>query len=534
MPATIHNSQLIAPDAPFLLLILDGFGYSQETKYNAIAQAHTPTLDALWQKFPHTLLDCSGLNVGLPDAQMGNSEVGHMNIGAGRIVYQELTRINADIAQGQFFNHSIIQSAIIEAKTQHRRIHILGLVSPGGVHSHEMHIHVLAQHLANHAIQDFSIHAFLDGRDCPPQSAGASLRALQQHLTQLQSGQIASITGRYYAMDRDNRWDRTEKAYDLLTGTDIRYHFPDALTALEAAYARGETDEFVYPSSITAADNGCDHACTIQDGDLVFFMNFRADRARQLSAALATSTFSGFQRKSIVHLQKFISLTEYDSAEALPAEVIYPPQSQKNNLSEYLAHMHYQQLHIAETEKYAHVTFFFNGGREEAYPGETRLLIPSPKVATYDLAPEMSAHELTDALTQNILAKKYRFIVCNYANPDMLGHTGNLPATIKAIEVIDKCLNKIITALHAVGGECLITADHGNAELMYDDHTQQPHTAHTLTPVPLLYVGRPAQFDTQKGILADIAPTILFLLNLPIPAEMTGRILLTLSQEQER
>lgn len=513
----------LSSDAPFLLLILDGFGYREEEQYNAIAQAHTPNLNALWRTAPHTLLDCSGKAVGLPDGQMGNSEVGHMNIGAGRIVYQELTRINCEIENGGFFQHPLLAQAMADAKSHNRTVHIIGLLSPGGIHSHEQHIHALVSHLANNGVNNFYVHALLDGRDSPPQSATTSLTALQKHLTQLQSGSIASIIGRYYAMDRDHRWDRTEKAYNLLTKTEVLYHFDDAITALHAAYARGETDEFVYPTSIQQQP-------AINDNDIVIFMNFRADRARQLSMALAGKNFSGFERQRQLHLQQFISLTEYDTADALPATVLYPPKNQKNNLSEYLSTLHYPQLHIAETEKYAHVTFFFNGGREEAYPQETRILISSPQVATYDLAPEMSAYTLTDSLVQSILEKRYRFIVCNYANPDMLGHTGNLAATTKAVEVIDECLGKIMHALHLVGGECLITADHGNAELMYDEGTQQPHTAHTLQPVPLIYVGRAATFDVNNhGALADIAPTILYLMNLAVPEEMTGRVLLQLN-----
>lgn len=506
---------------PFLLLILDGFGIRRESAYNAIAQANTPNLTKLLQQSPFMLIDGSGHAVGLPNGQMGNSEVGHTNIGAGRVVFQDLTRVDDAIANGTFFDNAILNAAITTANNRNGRVHLMGLLSPGGVHSHEQHLFALCDYLGKRKI-NYVVHAFLDGRDTPPKSAHDSLVRLQTHIEQTHFGHIGSISGRYFAMDRDNRWDRVEQAYDMLTVGDAPVAM-NATSALAAAYACGETDEFVVPRLLEQPDHSDPRIC---DNDVLIFMNFRADRARHLCSAFARPDFEQFQRKKIIQLADFISLTEYD--DQLPVKAMFPPIALKNTLGEYFAEHGCKQLRIAETEKYAHVTFFFNGGREQPYPGEDRILVPSPRVATYDLKPEMSAYELTEKLVQAIQQGNYDFIVANYANPDMVGHTGNFAATMKAIEVVDECLGRLINALHSCGGELLLTADHGNAELMHDETTHQAHTAHTESLVPLVYAGRPATFIAKSGVLADIAPTILYLLGLSIPQEMTGQVLVEL------
>lgn len=503
---------------PLALIILDGWGYREETEDNAIAQAKKPFWDHLWQNYPHTLISGCGRCVGLPDGQMGNSEVGHLNMGAGRVVHQDLTRIDTAIADKTFFSNPILTRAIDHAVQSQKAIHILGLLSPGGVHSHERHIGALIELAAKHHATQVYFHAFLDGRDTPPKSARPSIVALTEQFNRLQCGKIASIIGRYYAMDRDKRWDRIEKAYHLLTLGNAEYQAETAVDALQNAYDRNETDEFVSATSI-------DGAAPIKDGDTVIFMNFRADRAREITSAFVDSNFTGFHRSNWPKVN-FISLTEYDKT--FPTDIAFSPELLNNILGEYLSKHHFKQLRIAETEKYAHVTFFFNGGIEQPYPGEDRILIPSPAVATYDLQPEMSAPEVTDRLVKAIKSEDYDVIICNFANPDMLGHTGNLPATIKAIETIDTCLEKIITALQSVGGEAIITADHGNAEIMFDHCTHQAHTAHTNELVPLIYVGRHATIAKKQGILSDIAPTMLYLINLTQPKEMTGEPLLNL------
>lgn len=508
---------------PFLLIILDGWGYREDPTANAIAQAYTPCWDALWQQYPHCLISGSGTCVGLPDGQMGNSEVGHLHMGAGRTVWQDLTRIDLAIKDGSFFKNPVLQDGVKQAAETGRAVHLMGLLSLGGVHSHESHFHAMMNLAAQIAPQTpLYIHAFLDGRDTPPRSAAASLSALEAHCQKNRCGRIASLTGRYYAMDRDNRWDRIEKAWRVLVTGEGDYTANTAQEALALAYARGETDEFVSPTHINGLPG-------IRAGDTVIFMNFRADRARELTKALTQPDFTAFARPAMPTIH-FVTFTEYDPAYPLPTA--FTGGSLHNMLGQYLSDLHHTQLRVAETEKYAHVTFFFNGGRETPFPGEERILIPSPKVATYDLAPEMSAEKITDAVVEALHAGKHDFIVCNYANPDMVGHTGNLPATRKAIETIDHCLQRIKKALDQSGGETLITADHGNAELMSDPGTGQPHTAHTRQPVPLLYIGRPAQPVTPPGpspTLADIAPTILHLLGLPQPAEMTGRSLFRLN-----
>jgi 2,3-bisphosphoglycerate-independent phosphoglycerate mutase len=496
---------------PLTLIILDGWGYREETAANAIAAAHKPHWDALWNNCPHSLLSGSGRCVGLPDGQMGNSEVGHLNMGAGRIVHQDLTRIDAAIETGEFEQNTVLLEALNLAKSTNKAVHIMGLLSPGGVHSHERHMHAMLT-LANKYVSTVHLHLFLDGRDTPPKSAMQSFNALP-------AKPIASIIGRYYAMDRDQRWERVQKAYDLLTLGKADYHAATAQAGLELAYARGETDEFVQATTIAAP-------VTINEGDVVFFMNFRSDRAREITQSFIDPHFTGFVRQKWPCLGAFVCLAEYDSR--FPTPVAFPPEPLNNLLGEYLSQLGLKQLRIAETEKYAHVTFFFNGGIEQPQPGEDRVLIPSPKIATYDLQPEMSAPALTERLVKEIHHQRYDVIICNFANPDMVGHSGNFAATVKAIEAIDQCLGKIIAALTEAGGELLITADHGNAELMYDSVNNQPHTAHTCDPVPFIYRGRSATITHENGKLSDIAPTLLYLLNLPQPPEMTGQTLLKL------
>lgn len=506
---------------PIVLIILDGWGYSEQTTYNPTRTTPLPTFDRLFAEFPWTLLEASGEAVGLPVGQMGNSEVGHLHIGSGRLVAQDLTRISAALTSGSFADNPILQRSLQQISEQQQTVHLIGLVSDGGVHSHVDHFIGLLQILARSKIKRCYVHAILDGRDTPPQSALKSLQQIETVLQQTQVGRIASIVGRYYAMDRDNRWERTQAAYDLYTAGRAVAQASSASIGLEAAYARGETDEFVKPTLI---QRGEEESGIIRSGDAVFFMNFRPDRARQLSRAFTGADFSNFQRTACPQLGQFVTLTAY--ADDIPATVLFPSKSLKNTLGEYLAYHGLTQLRLAETEKYAHVTYFLNGGIEEPFPGEDRQLIPSPKVATYDLQPEMSAKTVTDYLQAAILEKKYDLIVCNYANPDMVGHTGQNEAACAALITIDQCLQQILQALQKVGGIALITADHGNIEQMFDEQTGQPHTAHTCNPVPCICVGYNGKFTQKKGSLQDIAPTLLKLLGLPIPQEMQGENLL--------
>ena len=507
---------------PVLLIILDGFGYREETDFNAIAAAHKPNWDQLWRDYPHTLLNASEKSVGLPSKQMGNSEVGHLNIGAGRIVYQELSRVDVDIEEGTFFYNPALSQAIQTAQQNNSTLHILGLLSAGGVHSHEAHIFAMLDMAAKAGLSKICVHAFLDGRDTPPKSAANSLQQLQQRCDALGVGKIASIVGRFFAMDRDNRWERVEVAYDLLTQGVGKFTAENALTALDLAYARGETDEFVQATAIVAAGEA---PTTMQDGDVVVFMNFRADRAREITRALTDVSFAGFTRQHFPKLANFTTLSSYGEDFHLPCA--YTPVAIHNTLGEYLSKLGLKQLRIAETEKYAHVTYFMNGGKEQPFSGEDRILVPSPKVATYDLQPEMSAVEVTNKLEAAILSRQYHAIVCNYANGDMVGHSGNLAAATKAIETLDVCLGRVVKAMQLIGGEVLITADHGNAEQMIDRVTHQPHTAHTLNLVPFVYVGRPATLS-EGGALQDIAPSLLSLMGLAQPSEMTGASLIHL------
>ena len=508
---------------PLLLLVLDGWGYSDNPEHNAIFSANKPTWDYLWSHYPHTLIRASEAAVGLPTRQMGNSEVGHLNLGAGRVVYQEYTRINRAITSGTFFTNKTLADAIDLAVHTQRAVHILGLLSPGGVHSHEEHIHAMAEMAAKRGAQRIYLHAFLDGRDTPPQSAVTSIQAMENKFHALGQGRFASVIGRYYAMDRDHRWPRIQAAYDLITQGKARYYAASAQEALDAAYARGENDEFVQASVIVPPGNEPAH---IQDGDVVLFMNFRSDRARQITRPFIEENFDGFQREVYPRLGRFVSLTEYQSEFHIP--VAFPAERLRNVLGAHLASLGKRQLRIAETEKYAHVTFFFNGGMETAYEGEDRILVPSPTdVATYNLKPEMNAPEVTSKVVAAIQSGVYDVIICNFANADMVGHTGDFAATVRAIETLDACIQRIFDALRKVGGEMLITADHGNAEQMFDNDTAQAHTAHTTNPVPLLYVGRKAQI-AATGSLEDVAPTMLYLLGLRIPSEMSGRSLVTM------
>jgi len=511
---------------PITLLILDGWGYRKDTDCNAIAAANKPHWDNLCSHYPYTLISGSGPCVGLPKGQMGNSEVGHLNMGAGRIVYQDLTRVDLAISNGEFFENETLMSAIQLAQKTNKAIHIMGLLSSGGVHSHEKHIHAMIEMAARNHLPSVYIHAFLDGRDTPPRSAMNSLESLDNHCRQLQCGQIASLIGRYYAMDRDHRWERIHKAYDLLAMGKAAYSAVSAKQGLELAYERGESDEFVQATAIHQINAS---PIYINDGDIIIFMNFRADRAREITQSLIEPDFQGFLREKWPQLGRFVCLSEYDNR--FPVPVAFPPQVLNNILAEYISQLGLKQLRIAETEKYAHVTFFFNGGVEQPYPGEDRILIPSPKVATYDLQPQMSAIELTDRLIHEIKSQKYDLIICNFANPDMVGHTGNFDATVKAIEAIDDCLGKLIPAIQGAGGELLITADHGNAEKMFDYECNQPHTAHTSDPVPFVYQGRKAAIAKENGKLSDIAPTLLYLMGLPQPQEMTGASLVKLAGE---
>ncbi len=498
---------------PVLLLILDGWGQREATENNAIAQANAPNWRRLLKEHPHSLVETHGLAVGLPDDQMGNSEVGHMNIGAGRVVYQDLTRIDAAISDGSFFQNTALLKAC--AGAQSSTLHVFGLLSVGGVHSHEQHIFAMLDLAAQRGVRRIAVHAFLDGRDTPPQSSQPSLRKLIEKCAAIPGAFIASVSGRYYAMDRDKRWERVVLAYQAIVEAQSEFHADNALAALAAAYARGETDEFVKPTVIGTG-------AKISDGDAAVFMNFRADRARELSQALVVPGFSGFARPRPFALNAFVTLTEYSTD--LPVSAIaYPPQSMHNTLPEYLAAQGITQLRIAETEKYAHVTFFFSGGRELPFAGEERILVQSPKVATYDLQPEMSCPELTDKLVNAIESGQFDFIVCNIANPDMVGHTGKLDAAIKAVEAVDQALGRIEPAIRKAGGEMLISADHGNLEQMLAEDGQ-PHTQHTVGPVPLVYVGRKAHL--RQGALRDLAPTVLMMMGLPKPSEMTGTSLI--------
>ncbi len=505
---------------PTALIILDGWGHRDPAADNAISNARTPFWDKLWQNQPKTLINTSGMFVGLPQGQMGNSEVGHMNLGAGRVVYQSLTRIDKDLEDGKFQSNEALCNAIDKAVANGKAVHIMGLLSPGGVHSHEDHMLAAAELAAARGAKEVYIHAFLDGRDMPPRSARPSLEKAAARMKSLGVGRVATIVGRYFAMDRDNRWDRVEAAYNAMTLGEAEFTCDDPVTALDQAYERGENDEFVKATHIRAEGQP---EGTINDGDSVLFMNFRADRAREMTRTFVEPEFDGFDRRKHPELADFVMLTEY--AADIKTSCAYPPEQLANGLGEYMASQGKTQLRIAETEKYAHVTFFFNGGLETPFEGEDRILVPSPKVATYDLQPEMSAPEVTDKLVEAIKSGKYDLIVCNYANGDMVGHTGKMDAAVKAAECLDQCVQRVVEALDEVGGEALITADHGNCEQMTDPKSGQVHTSHTIGPVPLVYTGHRNVNLKDDGSLCDIAPTLLTLMGLQQPQEMSGHSL---------
>lgn len=506
---------------PLILMILDGWGYREETEHNAIAAANTPQWDAWWKNCPHMLLDASGGSVGLPDEQMGNSEVGHMHIGAGRVIPQDFTRINHAIAEGSYAENPVFIETLDDLTRRGHALHIMGLFSTGGVHSHENHLFAFLRLCAERQFSRVYLHLFLDGRDTSPQSALASLERLNAFLRQHPVATIASITGRYYAMDRDHRWQRMEPVYRLLTEAPSHVPFHTAEEAVQHFYQQHINDEFIPPTPIGAGK-------AIGDGDSVFFLNFRADRARQLTQAFTDAQFDGFPRHIYPRIARFVSMTSY--SKQLKTLVAFPPLALHNTLGEVLAQHGLRQLRLAETEKYAHVTFFLNGGSEQVFENEERILIHSPNVATYDLQPAMSAPELTNIIVKAIADKTHDVIICNYANADMVGHSGLFKATVEAIECLDQAMHAIGNALNEFGGQLLITADHGNAECMYDNLTHQAHTAHTTRPVPLLYVGDTAwHSNAVKGSLIDVAPTLLTLLGITPPPEMTGQTLLVKS-----
>ncbi|MDH7578162.1 MAG: 2,3-bisphosphoglycerate-independent phosphoglycerate mutase [Bacillota bacterium] len=508
---------------PLALIILDGWGCAGEIRGNAVSLARIPNFLRLREKYPATTLVASGEAVGLPEGQMGNSEVGHLNIGAGRVVYQDITRISKAIRTGDFFANPVLVEAMQKAREREASLHLFGLVSDGGVHSHLTHLFALLEMAQRHGLPRVFIHAFLDGRDVPPASAKDYLQAVEKKCRELGTGVIATVMGRYYAMDRDRRWDRVEKAFDALVyGKGEKATLPRA--AVERSYEAGVTDEFVLPTVIVDAHGN--PKGKVEPGDVIIFYNFRADRAREITRAFTDREFEGFARKNGYPGVHFVCMTQYDVT--IPAPVAFPPQSLKNTLGEVLAARGLRQLRIAETEKYAHVTFFFNGGVEEPNPGEDRVLIPSPKVATYDLKPEMSAYEVTERVLAEIKKDTYDVIVLNYANPDMIGHTGVLEAAVKALEVVDDCLGRVVTAIIGKEGVALITSDHGNAEQMLEEGGEEPHTAHTTNEVPLILVGERYRGSPLRdgGALEDLAPTILEILGIPQPPEMTGRSLL--------
>lgn len=499
---------------PVALIIMDGFGYNPEDYGNAITAAKKPNLDKYMQG-PHTLIGASGLDVGLPDGQMGNSEVGHTNIGAGRIVYQMLVKISKDIKDGTFFDNKALQAAMDNCKEKNSALHLMGLLSPGGVHSHMEHLFGLVEMAKKNGLEKVYIHAFLDGRDVPPSSAAEYMEQTVEELNKIGLGKIATISGRFYAMDRDNAWDRVEKAYSAIVyGEGVNESEP--VQAIKNSYANEVTDEFMLPTVIEGG-------ASVKEGDSVIFFNFRPDRARQITRAFVDPDFSGFERKNGFFETKFVCMAQYDAS--MPnVSVAYPPEQLTMTLGEYLSKSGKTQLRIAETQKYAHVTFFFNGGEEKQFEGEDRILIKSPDVATFDMKPEMSAYEVCDAVVDAINADKYDVIILNYANCDMVGHTGIFDAAVAAVEAVDECVGKMVEAILAKGGAALITADHGNADKMYEPDGS-PFTAHTTNPVPLIAVGIDGELR-EGGVLADLAPTMLEILEMPQPAEMTGKSLI--------
>ena len=499
---------------PTTLIIMDGFGLRDEAQGNAVKSAPTPVLDKLFAENPTSKLSASGIDVGLPAGQMGNSEVGHTNIGAGRVVYQDLPKISRDIDQGTFFQNPAYKKAMLAAKDQGRAVHIMGLLSDGGVHSHITHIQAAVKMAAELGCPKIYVHCFLDGRDVPPTSGKGFVAQMQEYCKQY-GAQIVTVQGRYYAMDRDTNWERTEKAYAAMVYGEATY-IPDSLDAVQGSYNKEVTDEFMTPVV-------CVKDAEIQPNDTVIFMNFRPDRARQITRTLVDPDFDGFQRKKGFFPVQFVCTTCYDAS--MPnVEVAYPSEALKNVFGEYISKLGLTQLRIAETEKYAHVTFFFNGGVEAVFPGEVRVLIPSPKVATYDMKPDMSANEVAAACVERIESGNYDVIILNFANCDMVGHTGVYEAARLAVETVDRCVGQVVEATSKMGGITLITADHGNSEQMFQDDGVSPMTAHTTNPVPFCIVG--ASVQLRDGILADIAPTMLDLMGLEKPEEMNGKTLI--------
>lgn len=506
------------------LLILDGFGYRKEKEGNAIKTDGVANIKALWDSYPHTLLQASGMDVGLPAGQMGNSEVGHLNIGAGRIVYQEFTRISKSIDDGEFFQNPAFLGAVENCKKHDSALHLMGLCSDGGVHSHLTHLYALVKLAKDHGLTKVFVHCFMDGRDVPPTSGKGYVEQVDAKLKELGVGRIATVMGRYYAMDRDNRFERVEKAYAALTcGEGLTAS--SAAEAMQQSYDAGVTDEFVVPTVVLTDGKP---TATIQAQDSVIFYNFRPDRAREISRAYIFEDFDGFERKNGFFPLYYVSMTQYDKTFEGHLQIAFKPQSMHNTLGEYLAKMGKTQLRIAETEKYAHVTFFFNGGVEAPNKGEDRALIASPKVATYDLKPEMSAYEVTDEAVRRIESGKYDVMILNFANCDMVGHTGVMDAAVAAVHAVDSCVRMVVEAIQKTGGRCIITADHGNAEYMWDEKAQVPFTAHTTNPVPCILVddSRKSVELREGGRLCDLAPTLLDLMELPVPQEMTGKTLI--------
>lgn len=506
------------------LIILDGFGHRDAVAYNAIRTDGAVHFKKLWENYPHTYIQASGLDVGLPAGQMGNSEVGHLNIGAGRIVYQELTRITKSIEDGDFFRNPAFLKAMDNCKQKKTALHLMGLCSDGGVHSHLEHLYALVQMAKEQGLSKVYIHCFMDGRDTPPRSGEGYIRQLEEKLNEIGAGEIATVSGRYYAMDRDNRFERVERAYAALVYGE-GFTAESGHEAMEKSYARGDSDEFVQPTVILK--NGKPVA-TVQPDDSIIFFNFRPDRARELTRAFLFADFDGFERKKGFFPLTYVSMTQYDKTFEDKLSVAFKPETLQNTLGQYLAKLHKTQLRIAETEKYAHVTFFFNGGVEAPNPLEDRCLIPSPKVATYDLKPEMSAYEVTEEAVKRIDSGKYDVMILNFANPDMVGHTGVMEAAVKAVHAVDACLEKVVDAILRQGGRCIITADHGNCEYMWDEKQNAPFTAHTTNPVPCVLVD-----DTRKNVklrsdgrLSDLSPTLLDLMGVEKPAEMTGNTLI--------
>ena len=506
----------------YVLMILDGVGLNDEEKGNAFKMANTPNLDRYVEKYPNTYVKTSGLAVGLPEGQMGNSEVGHTNIGAGRIVYQELTRITKEINEGKLFENQVLLNAMNHVKENNSSLHLLGLVSDGGVHSHIDHLYALLEMAKRNNIEKVYVHAILDGRDTSPTSAVDYLKELESKMKEIGVGKVATLAGRYYAMDRDNRWDRVEKAYDAVVNGKGN-SFKTVQKAIETSYEAQEFDEFVKP--IVIVDDEQEPVAKISENDSVVYFNFRPDRARELTKAITMPDFTEFETKKLNNIY-FVTMTKYDEV-LKNVEIAYKPENLKNTFGEYISKLGYTQLRIAETEKYAHVTFFFNGGREDKYEGEARILVPSPKVATYDLKPEMSAYEVTDKTIEAIDSKKYDVIIMNFANGDMVGHTGNIEKTIEAVEAVDKCVGRIISKLEEIDGEAIITADHGNCEYMLDLKTGEPITSHSTFDVPMIVVSERIKSITN-GRLCDLTPTLLTLMGEKIPEEMTGKSLVEL------